>query len=214
MALAKFDPWQCLRQAAVHAYPAYPAYSSYRRAEISTLGMLGTEARSSFSDFEERAAILEFAGGFTREEAADRAALAAGFASPGVLRTAAIENWRQQLSLTMSRCGARPLIEDALAMVNGPWIAVLVALGWDEVSLFGCDPTGRDVAGLVAAIGRRAILAATTDSVRYLDMHGRSRHHYRFAAAGENACLIWDLGVHPDDGEQARTSAAITMSSI
>lgn len=210
MALAKFDPWQCLRQASGHAYPAYPAY---RSAETGNLGMLGVEARSTIGDFEERAAILEFVGGFTREQAVDRAALDVGFASPALLRTTAIEHWRRHLSLAMWRCSARPIVADALAVVTGRWIDVLVALGWDEFSLFGCDPTGRVVVGLVAAIGQRTILAATADSVRFLDMDGRARHHYRFDAATEKACLIWELGNHPDDGEQARTSGLTTISS-
>ena len=79
MALAKFDPWQCLRPTEINAYPAY---SAYRVASIGRIGMLGAEARSLIGDFEERSAIFEVAGGFTREEAESLAANAVDLESP------------------------------------------------------------------------------------------------------------------------------------
>lgn len=193
MPLAKFDPWQCLRQTQTNAYGAY---SACRGAGLSRKGMLGTEGVSLIGDFEERVAILEFSGGFTRADAEDIAANAVGFASPRDLQAAAIEHWRSRLRLTNRKDHA--LIADGLTLVNGPWIAALVALGWDEISLFGFDPRGRDVTGLVAAVGQQSIIAATADSVRYLDhTHVLARHHYRFTAATENISLIWELGADP-----------------
>ena len=113
----------------------------------------------------------------------------------------------------MYRAAGQVLVDDALALVNGRWITALVALGWDEISLFGCDPTERAVTCLVAVVRRQLIVAATKASVRYPDSHGLSRHHYRFGDAAEQVALIWELGAVPDDHEHVRTSAAIEKSS-
>lgn len=211
MALARFDPWQYLRPAQVNANPAYPAY---RAGDLGRVGTLGAGDPSLIGDFEERSAILEVNSGLTREEAEAVAAHALGLGTPSVLRAVAIECWRARLSLPMCRSDARGLVEDAQALVNGRWINPLVALGWDEISLFGCEPTGLHPAGLVSAVRRQPIVAATSASVRYLDPHGRARHHYRFGRGGEQVILIWELPDVPNDPEHARTMASLEISSM
>lgn len=194
MPLAKFDPWQCLRRTDTNAYHAYPAYSV---PGIGSLGMLGIGTHPSIGDFEERVAILEEAAGHTRQDAEHIAAHALGLRSAMELRANAIRRWRQRLNEAKNRAaGQSALIADALNLVDGPWIGPLVALGWDEVSLFGCDPAGGAVVGLVADIRIQSIVAATADSVCYRATDGVARHHYRFPTTTCDVRLIWEF-----DGE-------------
>ena len=191
MPLKKFDPWQCLRETNSHAYSAYSAYSV---PGIGSLGSLGMATHSLIGDFEERAAILEMTGGHSRHDAEQIAANAFGLGSATELQAAAIGQWRHLLKLAKDRASGRSaLISNAVALMDGPWIGPLVALGWDEVSLFGCDPVGREIVGLVAAVGARSIVAATAESARYCDVHGSARHHYRFPATNCDVCFIWEL---------------------
>jgi hypothetical protein len=188
MPLARFDPWQCLRRKDTDAYPAY---SAYLRPDLGSLGMIGSGARFSIGDFEEPAAIRAAASGMSRHDAEHAAANDVGIASVTELRATAVCLWRHRLQ-TAAMHTTSELVADALALIDGPWISPLVALGWDEVSLFGYDPVGRDVVGLVAAIRARSIVAATTDSVRYRDVVGIGRHHYRFPVTTCDVCLIWE----------------------
>ena len=197
MPLKKFDPWQCLRDTDHHAYSAYSVPGT------GSLGMLGMVAHSLIGDFEERAAILEMTGGHSRHDAEHFAANALGVGSATELRAIAIGHWRHLLKLANDRVGGQSaLIANAVTLVDGPWTGQLVALGWDEVSLFGCDPIGREIVGLVAAIRARSIVAATAESARYCDVHGIDRHHYRFPATTCDVCLIWELDA---DAERSRT---------
>ena len=202
MPLKKFDPWQCLHETNSHAYSAYPAYSV---PGIGSLGMLGMAVHTLIGDFEERAAILEMTGGHSRHDAEHIAATAAGHGSVTELRAAAIGHWRHLLNVANDRsAGPSPLIANALTLVASPWIGQLVALGWDEVSIFGCDPAGREIVGFLAATSTTSIVAVTTNSVRYRDVHGVARHYYRFPITTCGVHLIWEL-----DGlaERSRTSA-------
>lgn len=186
MPLAKFDPWKCLRDPVTNAYPAYPAYSA---TQIGGLGGLGIGASDRINEFEERSAILETTCGHARDDAESIAASSLGYACPADLRAAAIDHWRKQLTL-ISRADQSDLHNAALTLPNGPWIAPLVALGWDEISLFGCETAGYCAVGLVTAVRTQPIIAVTANSVRYSDASDRPKHHYRFASHAQTFVSI------------------------
>ena len=111
-------------------------------AETGTFGTIGTigthDAEVACSDFEERAALIEFGANVPREWAEGFAKLNLSAPPPGY----AHGPWRQ-------------LIDDAGLFLDR-WAQEAIALGWSVEHVFGLDPakpeTGYEAMGLVAFI--------------------------------------------------------------
>jgi hypothetical protein len=192
MGLTKFDPWRALHQPGERAYRDYVAYSE---PDLGASGTAGTPRHSLIDAVKNRSAVIEMGNKSARRVAKGATARACGYGSGLQVRAATVAHWRCRLrAAAASDVGRSPSITTALALVNGPWIDQLVALGWDEVALFASGATGPDEcddAGLITVLGHGTIVAASTDTVAFVDGVGVLRRHFRITAT-RSARLIWE----------------------
>jgi hypothetical protein len=128
------------RQSLVDAPPAKAATPAIE--DRPAPGAAATAAKVDVEEYEERAAIAEYDGGLSRDEAEAAAAQAQGFADPAILREAAAHHWAQQLedlALRQDFMG-RHYIKSARQFVADGWAEQALAAGWSEIELFGLCP--------------------------------------------------------------------------
>ena len=140
-------------------------------------------------------AVIEKMGNkMGRHVAKGAAPRGSGYGSGLQVRTATVAHWRCRLRAAAASDVIRsPSITPALALVNGPWIDQLVALGWDEVALFASGATGSDGERRRRAyrcVGPRHDRGRETDTVAFVDGMGVPRRHFRITSTG-SARLIW-----------------------
>lgn len=147
--------------------------------------------------FEERAAVAEYDGGMSREEAERVAAAEQGYSNPNDLYAAMTEFWRHHLEL-LARDEASVLGKNctaaALAFIRGGWAEKAVALGWSEIELFGVElhepsePVG-------AAYLPFAPSTVTAECITYFRSSEPAHRRWRQALAAD-AVLPWDIDDH------------------
>lgn len=159
----------------------------------------GDTARTPDLDaFEERAAIAEYDGGASREEAERMAAGALGFAEPAALFAAAADGWRRNLEALARRWADDPRgcehIAAALAFMRNGWAEKAAALGWPELGLFGVHPVApwRRFDAMGAAFARHPVAAVTRDSITYRSRDHRTLTRWRTQIA-EGGVLAWEV---------------------
>lgn len=98
---------------------------------------------ADLSDYEERAAILQFDGNLSKDEAEARAAREQGFSDPASLHAAKIAEWidllKQKLEGEADPHGQKH-IKTAIRFCKDGWAAQALAFGWTELELFGLCP--------------------------------------------------------------------------
>ncbi|MEM7778065.1 MAG: hypothetical protein AAF732_20980 [Pseudomonadota bacterium] len=157
---------------------------------MSTISTFSTPSVPSFCDFEERAAIIEVCAGASRDQGECTAARQLGFESVSALFAAQITDWQERLSRTRATSDEhRQLIGNAQDLCRGSWIVQLLALGWDEVGLFGFD-TKANTGGLVQTMRDGSLTAVTEHTAGIIDRSGQTHLHRRFATDVKS--LLWD----------------------
>jgi hypothetical protein len=141
--------------------------------------------RSSASDVEERAAIVEFDARVPREWAEGYARLCA------MTRPASIAE------------GDWAAIIDAAGRLLDRWGPQLAEAGWTVEELFGAHrlaPWARlDRVGLVRFLTRLDVVDVTADSVTVADAKGaRTNIRHRYDARDQGWTLLWDLAPKED----------------
>ena len=192
MRISKFDPWALESDQAV---PAYDAYSAYTANRIGSLGRIGSPSELELGAFDERAAVIEFCSDENRSSAELLAAQEAGFKTATALHQALINELCERLSDTSSNCVERRLLCDrGIKFCRGKWICQLVAMGWDEISLFSVNLLAPAHGGLLQVLHSRRILAITDTNVLLRENNsGRQNRYYRFAPHLPELPLIWEM---------------------
>lgn len=190
MNLSKFDPWSAIGRDDRRAYRAYRAYP---QRHLGTLGTIGTGRSASLDDFEERSAVIAICSVVDRTTARRQAAVELGYSSATELYDAAIADWRKRfLTAKPSNANTAKLVRQALALCEGPWIHRLVALGWDDVSLFAVCADAESSGGFIQAAKGGHIIAATANTIYFSSPHTQQQSYHRFDAAAEECNLLWD----------------------
>lgn len=181
MSAPVFDPWAAIGRAQPRAFRAYPD------PEISTKSTISTQAAPEITDFEERAAVLEYEGGVDRRIAEKRTAVEFGFASKEALQDALVAQWQGEvMAMTIpdspSNFWRQALTSARQAFLQG-WVKQAAALGWTEIDLFGVHPKAAeariDCKGLIPILAGRPILAITRDECVIDVGDGRRLTFYR-----------------------------------
>ncbi len=181
MNLTKFDPWSVIDPAGNRAYRAYPP------PNIGTLGTIGTGSSSSLDDFEERSAVIEIYSVVDRTIARTQAAVELGYSSASELHDATIADWRiRLLTAKPANANTTKLVRQALSLCEGPWIHRLVALGWNEMSLFAVCADTASSGGFIQAAKAGHIIAATADTIYFSSADTPQRRYHRFDAISED----------------------------
>lgn len=128
---------------------------------------------------DERAAIVEYDGGITRE-------WAEGFAR--------LDPDRPPGDVPPSRWLL--FVDDVGLFLDSPFCAVAAALGWGPLDLFGCDhdrPFARiDQAGLLWLLNGDK-LVALSENTAMIETRTGARQTYRRKPRGEHDVLAWEL---------------------
>jgi hypothetical protein len=147
-------------------------------AGIATVAALDLKS----SDFEERAAIIEYDGEIPREWAEGLARLCVMPCPEGVSEI----RWRQ-------------VVDDAGRFADN-WAAKASALGWTAIDIFGVDRRKPEAAihtaGLIWLLGENRIIAISADAVA-VETSGGARQSFcpsRNNADNGRRVLLWDLG--------------------
>lgn len=164
------------------APPPAHVIDALRQAKADLLALL-----TASPDFEERAAIVEHAGGVPREWAEGFARLCT-MPAPAHLLPA---RWQQ-------------IVDDAGGFIDR-WAGKAAALGWRTVDVFGVHagrPEARyDCAGVVALIQGREVVAITADSARLRCRDGSLMTYRRHPITDPHTVAIWQLP--PTFGDEA-----------
>lgn len=189
MSLPRFDPWNATPEVHGRAYRAYRAYGAYPGGRLGTLGTIGTH-----TDFHGGISVTQPA---TRTKTAERVDLAAECLCCRAEQEEKVERWRKMLVKASGQPGhSAAFAVHALSLVEGPWIYQLMALGWDEASLFAV-PDGRDDPhGLIYDLRDGSVVAAGAQEVRFWRPGTTIRRHGRSAFGVSAPKLVW--GKLPD----------------
>lgn len=139
---------------------AYRAYCAYLAGQIGTSGTIGTVIESNLGLRPYRLVADSWRGKLIAARAACRNA-------------------------TEHRC-----LDAALALSLSPWLSRLLELGWDESALFVFDAANPRHGGLVQALPRGTLIAATAEAAYLVTQAGRERH-IRRSPAQTGGPLIW-----------------------
>jgi hypothetical protein len=179
----KFDPRSISLESA--PTPAKPAKAAKVVTQIpqstQTLATLaGADVEST--EFEERAAIIEFDGEIPQEWAEGLATLCVMSCPEGVSENC----WRQ--------------VVDNAGRFADLWAAKASALGWTAIDIFGVDRRKPEAAihtaGLIWLLGDKRIIAISADAVA-VETSGGARQSFcpsRNNADNGRRVLLWDLG--------------------
>ena len=147
---------------------------------------------ASLSDYEERAAVLVFDAGLSKEEAELRAASEQGFSDATSLHAAKIEEWAGLLKRkleTETDIHGQKHVKAAIRFCEDGWAAQALAFGWTELELFGLCPrvpwARLDRQG--AAFANDRVAAVTAEAIT-LETGMR-----RYRTQSDGAVLAWEF---------------------
>lgn len=146
--------------------------------------------------FAERAAVLEFEGGLSREEAERRAAKEMGVDSSAELYAAIAETWAERLGeiLASERSPrGRECIAAALRFVADGWAVKALARGWTEIELVGVCPVApwERLDRMGAAFSRFTPIEITAEAITYATSGAEPLRRFCGSQA-DGAVLPWE----------------------
>jgi len=178
------------------------AKAAKRDEDVSHFSRFSTGASVEIGAFEEAAAIAQHDGGLDHDQAEDQAGRDQGYADAVSFREAVVADWLAKLNAWGRGPLTDPIMKQALidarAFCASEWALQALALGWDELSLFGvhadAPATRLDFMGLVLLLGGHRIAAMTSKTAEIL-CAGDHRQTCRRKTLDprQGAVLLWEI---------------------
>lgn len=198
----RFDVYAALAKVQVESEdaPTPPTVPTETPQQSQSVGGIGSVGRPSarnqnsadLSDYEERAAILEFDAGLSKAEAEERAASEQGFSDAASLHAAKIAEWTGLLSKKLKAetdPHGQKHIKASIRFCEDGWAAQALAFGWMEIELFGLCPKASwarlDRQGAAFANGK--VAAVTAEAITF------ETGTRRYRTQSDGAVLAWEV---------------------